>query len=94
MEKIDLRKATILGGIAAAAVILLTLFIIVIVQIFALAPLKRERAQARDRLAAIQQEQQGARDFNAYLRSGQFLEDYAREVLEQGRPGGVKYRPR
>ena len=88
------KKVSILSAVAAATVVLITLFIIVIVQCAKIAPLKKQRAEAQAKLEHILEQKENTKNAIEYIEGNKFIEEYAREVLGYGKEGEVKFVPK
>lgn len=85
------KKVAILGSVGAATVLFVALLFIVIFQIAAIGPLRRERANAQARLAYLQQEIDDNRTLNEHMSTREFIEEYARDEMGLGKSGTIKY---
>ncbi len=88
------KKITILSCIAAATIVLITLFIIVIVQCAKIAPLKKQKAELETKLEQILEQKESTKNAIEYIEGNKFIEEYAREVLGYGKDGEVKFVPK
>ncbi len=90
----NLKKALILSGVAFATILIIVLFVVVIVQIANIAPLKRERAEAKAKLEQILNRKEELTDAIEYIEGNKFIEEYAREELGYGKEGEIKFVPK
>ena len=92
--KDNTKKELIISGVACATILLIVLFIIVMVQFCAIAPLKKQKQQMQAKLEQILEEKEFKENAIDYISGNKFIEEYAREVLGYGREGEIKFVPK
>lgn len=89
--KEKMTKFWICFSVVAVAVVLFSLFILTTVQIFKIKNLEKKEKKTRARLDNLLQAEQYYDNANEYVSSQEFIEKYAREVLNLGKEGEESY---
>ena len=77
--------------VCAAALLLIGLFVLVVFQIVQIKSLSREKAKSQATLNDLVESEAYYDSANSYVQTDEFIEDYAREVLELGKDGEENY---